>query len=51
MVGGRLLAVWDSSPIHCSKGIKAFLAGDGSRFVHLERLPAYTLELNPDEGG
>jgi transposase len=50
MVGGRLLAVWDGSPIHRSREIKAFLAGGGSQFVHLERLPAYAPELNPDEG-
>jgi transposase len=50
MVGGDLLAVWDGSPIHRSKEIKAFLAGGGSQFVHLERLPAYAPELNPDEG-
>lgn len=50
MAGGKLLAVWDGSPIHRSKEIKAFLAGGGSRLVHLERLPAYAPELNPDEG-
>ena len=50
MVGGDLLAVWDGSPIHRSKEIKAFLAGGGSQFVHLERLPAYAPDLNPDEG-
>ena len=50
MVGGDLLAVWDGSPIHRSKEIKAFLAGGGARFVHLEKLPAYAPDLNPDEG-
>ena len=50
MVGGKLLAVWDGSPIHRSKEIKGFLAGGGSQFVHLEKLPAYAPDLNPDEG-
>ena len=50
MAGGNLLAVWDGSPIHRSNEIKAFLAGGGARFVHLEKLPAYAPDLNPDEG-
>jgi transposase len=50
MVGGWLLAVRDGSPIHRSHEIKAFPAGGGARFVHLERLPAYAPDLNPDEG-
>jgi len=50
MVGGRLLAVWDGSPIHRSKQIKAFLAAGGSQFVEVEKLPAYAPDLNPDEG-
>ena len=50
MVGGDLLAVWDGSPIHRSKQIKALLAGGGSRFVEVERRPAYAPDLNPDEG-
>ncbi len=50
MVGGDLLAVWDGSPIHRSKQIKAFLAAGGSQFVEVEKLPAYAPDLNPDEG-
>lgn len=50
MIGGRLLAVRNGSPLHRGKEMKAFLAGGGARFVHLERLPAYAPELNPDEG-
>ena len=50
MVGGKLLAVWDGSPIHRSHEIKAFLADGGARFVRLEKLPAYAPDLNPDEG-
>lgn len=50
IVGGRLLAVWNGSPIHLSKQIKAFLAEGGSQFVEVEKLPAYAPELNSDEG-
>ena len=44
-----MLVVWDGSPIHCSHQIKAFLAGGGSQFVQLEKLPAYVPDLDPDE--
>jgi len=50
LVRSDLLVVWDGSPIHRSHEIKAFLAGGGSQFMHLEKLPAYAPELNPDEG-
>jgi transposase len=50
MVGGRLLAVWDGSPIHRSHEIKAFLTAGGSQFVQLEKVPASAPDLNPDEG-
>lgn len=49
-LGQRLLVVWDGSPIHRAATVKAFLAQGGSRFVHLEKLPAYAPDLNPDEG-
>lgn len=42
--------IWDGSPIHRSQTIKAFLAGGAAHRLHLERLPAYAPELNPDEG-
>jgi putative transposase len=49
-IAGKLLVVWDGSPIHRSKVVKAFLAtGLGGR-VWLERLPGYAPELNPVEG-
>lgn len=41
--------IWDGAPIH-SEAVRAFLADGGARRLHLERLPAYALDLNPDEG-
>ena len=48
-LGRRLLVIWDGSPIHRSNEVKTFLAHGGSGFVHLERLPPYAPDLNPDE--
>lgn len=45
-----LLVCWDGSPIHRSEVVKTFLAEGGAGFVHLEAMPAYAPELNPDEG-
>jgi len=50
MIGQDLLAIWDGGPIHRSDEVKAFLVQGGSAFVHLEQLPPYAPELNPDEG-
>jgi transposase len=49
-VPGRMVIIWDGSPIHRSQVIKEFLAHGGAQRIHLERLPAYAPELNPDEG-
>lgn len=49
-VPGRMVSIWDGAPIHRSQTIKAFLADGASPRLHLERLPAYAPELNPDEG-
>ena len=48
-VPGRMVIIWDGSPIHRSHTIKEFLANGASQRLHLERLPAYAPELNPDE--
>jgi transposase len=50
LLGTRLLAIWDGSPIHRSTEVKAFLAQGGNQFVWLEQLPPYAPDLNPDEG-
>jgi transposase len=47
---GKLLAIGDGSPIQRAKAIKDFLAKGAAARIHLERLPAYAPELNPQEG-
>ena len=47
---GRRVIIWDGSPMHRRHTIQAFLANGASQRLHLERLPAYAPELNPDEG-
>jgi transposase len=47
---GKLLIIWDGASIHRSQPIKDFLAAGGAERIHLERLPGYAPELNPDEG-
>lgn len=49
-IEGKILVLWDSSPIHRAKKIQAFLANGAAARIHLERLPAYAPEPNPDEG-
>ncbi|WP_075164521.1 IS630 family transposase [Ktedonobacter racemifer] len=49
-LSGKLLVIWDGSPIHRAKAIKEFLAAGAARRLHLERLPGYAPELNPQEG-
>ncbi len=47
---GKLLVVWDGSPIHRAGAVKDFLASGASPRLQLEQLPGYAPELNPDEG-
>ena len=47
---GKLLVIWDGSPIHRGKVVKAFLAKGAAKRLHLVQLPGYAPELNPDEG-
>jgi transposase len=49
-VRGSLLVIWDGAPIHRCRAVKDFLAAGAAKRLHLERLPAYAPELNPDEG-
>jgi len=49
-IPGKLLIIWDGASIHRSQRIKDFLAAGAAERIHLERLPAYAPELNPDEG-
>lgn len=43
-----LLIIWDGAAIHRSEAVKALLCERPGR-IHLERLPAYSPELNPVE--
>ena len=49
-IAGKLVVVWDGSPIHRAKAVKEFLEGGAACRLKLERLPGYAPELNPDEG-
>ena len=46
----RLLVIWDRSPIHRSQRVRQFLAEGAAQNIHLELLPPYAPDLNPDEG-
>ena len=47
VVGGRLLVIWDGSPIHRRAEVKAFLADQAGNKIHLEALPPYAPDLKP----
>jgi transposase len=49
-IPGKLLIIWDGSPIHRAQPIKDFLKRGAARRVWLEQLPGYAPDLNPDEG-
>jgi transposase len=49
-IGGKLLILWDGASIHRSQAIKEFLSAGAAQRIHLERLPGYAPDLNPDEG-
>jgi transposase len=46
----RRSLIWDGSPIHRGKEVKAYLADGAAKHIHLELLPPYAPDLNPDEG-
>jgi transposase len=51
VAGGRLLVVWDGSPIHRRAEVRDFVANTRGK-IWLEALPGYAPDLNPwDEGG
>jgi transposase len=49
-IPGKILVIWDGSPIHRSKAIRKYLAEGAAARLLLEPLPGYAPELNPDEG-
>jgi len=46
-IRGPFILIWDRSPTHRGKAVKAFLEKDPN--IHVEYLPAYAPELNPEE--
>lgn len=48
-IEGKVLVVWVGLPAHRSQKVKDFLSETEGR-VHLEQLPSYAPDLNPDEG-
>ena len=49
-IPGKVLVIWDGSPIHKGLAVKEFLKQGAAKRLHLERLPGYAPDLNPDEG-
>src|SRR5262249_29100088 len=49
-VRGRVLVIWDRSPLHTGQPIPEYLAQGAATRPHLERLPGYAPDRNPDEG-
>lgn len=49
-IPGKIVLIWDRSPIHRARVVKRFLAAEADGRIHVEPLPAYAPELNPDEG-
>jgi transposase len=47
---GKIVLIWDGSPIHRAHEIKDFLKRGAAKRLHLEQLPGYAPDLNPDEG-
>jgi transposase len=49
-IHGNLLIIWDGLPAHHGQAVKDFLRQGAAQRIHLERLPGYAPDLNPDEG-
>jgi transposase len=47
---GKILLIWDGSPIHRGQPVKDFLQRGAATRLHLEQLPGYAPDLNPAEG-
>lgn len=47
---GKIIVICDGAPIHRGHEIKEFLKRGAARRLHLEQLPGYAPDLNPDEG-
>jgi transposase len=49
-IPGKLLLIWDGSPIHRSRAVKDFLASGAFSRMKMEQLSGYAPDLNPEEG-
>ena len=49
-IEGKLLVIWEGSPIHRGRAVKDFLASGAAARLQLEQLPGYAPDLNPEEG-
>lgn len=49
-MGGKLLVIWDGSPIHRGRPVQDFLASEEGNQIEVEPLPGYAPKLHPDEG-
>jgi len=49
-IAGPLLVIWDGASIHRCQPVKEYLRKGGAKRIHLEQLPGYAPELNPQEG-
>ena len=49
-IAGKLLIIWDGLPAHHGQTVKDFLRAGGMARIHLQRLPGYAPDLNPEEG-
>ena len=49
-ISGKIVLIWDGSPIHRANALKDFLKRGAAKRLHLEHLPGYAPDLNPAEG-
>ena len=49
-LSGKVLLIWDGSPIHHGQVVNEFLSAGAAKRLQLEQLPGYAPDLNPDEG-
>jgi DDE superfamily endonuclease len=50
-IPGKLLVVWDGSPIHRGRAVKDFLASGAASRLQLEQLPGYAPDLKAPTRG
>ena len=49
-ITGKIVVIWDGSPIHRGREIKDSLKRGAAKRLQLHQLPGYAPHLNPDEG-